>query len=67
MASNSAMRYSFGPCFPLFAGQMYTQLGTVGATALLAGLMTAAAPLTFIFKQIGPRIQAKSRFANFLS
>ncbi|KIK50788.1 hypothetical protein GYMLUDRAFT_252642 [Collybiopsis luxurians FD-317 M1] len=47
MASNSAMRYSFGACFPLFAGQMYTQLGTVGATALLAGLMIAAALLPY--------------------
>jgi multidrug resistance protein len=67
MASNSAMRYTFGACFPLFAGQMYTRLGTVGATALLAGLMTVAAPLPFIFKRIGPRIRATSRFANFRS
>lgn len=31
--------------FPLFAGQMYETMGTVGATALLAGLCTLAAPL----------------------
>lgn len=33
------------PGFPLFAGQMYTKLGTVGATALLAGLTTLMIPL----------------------
>jgi hypothetical protein len=45
MASNSAMRSSFAAAFPLFASQMYDALGTVGATALLAGLATAMAPL----------------------
>ena len=45
MASNSAMRSSFAAAFPLFASQMYAALGTVGATALLAGLATAMAPL----------------------
>ncbi|KIK59726.1 hypothetical protein GYMLUDRAFT_226593 [Collybiopsis luxurians FD-317 M1] len=63
MASNSAMRYSFAAAFPLFAGQMFTRLGTVGATALLAGLMTLAAPLPFIFRRIGARVRAESRFA----
>ncbi|KIK59727.1 hypothetical protein GYMLUDRAFT_44161 [Collybiopsis luxurians FD-317 M1] len=64
MASNSAMRYSFAAVFPLFAGQMFDRLGTVGATALLAGLMTLAAPLPFIFRRIGERVRAKSRFAH---
>lgn len=45
MAANSAVRSSFAAGFPLFAGQMYHKLGTVGATALLAGLMTIMAPL----------------------
>ena len=39
------MRTSFGAAFPLFANQMYDRMGTVGATALLAGLMTLMAPL----------------------
>jgi MFS family permease len=63
VASNSFMRSSFAAAFPLFSTQMYNRLGTVGATALLAGLMTLAVPLPFIFKRIGPRIRAKSRFA----
>jgi hypothetical protein len=45
MASNSAMRSTFAAAFPLFASQMYDALGTVGATALLAGVATAMAPL----------------------
>lgn len=63
MASNSAMRSSFAAAFPLFASQMYHALGTVGATALLAGLATAMAPLPFIFYHIGEKIRAKSKFA----
>ncbi len=45
MAANSAMRSAFAAAFPLFAGAMYHRLGTVGATALLAGLTTVMAPL----------------------
>ncbi|KAJ7049929.1 MFS general substrate transporter [Mycena amicta] len=63
MAANSALRSTFAAAFPLFAGAMYKKLGTVGATALLAGLMTVMAPLPFIFYKIGPRLRAKSRFA----
>lgn len=45
LAANAFVRTSFAAAFPLFAGQMYDRLGTVGATALLAGLTTIAAPL----------------------
>ncbi|PPQ75012.1 hypothetical protein CVT24_010396 [Panaeolus cyanescens] len=47
MASNSAMRSSFAAAFPLFAAPMYHRLGTVGATALLAGLTTLMIPLPY--------------------
>ncbi|KAI0771478.1 MFS general substrate transporter [Trametes elegans] len=63
MAANSALRTMFAAVFPLFAGAMYHRLGTVGATALLAGLCTVMAPLPFIFYRIGARLRAKSRFA----
>ncbi|KAH9853814.1 MFS transporter [Lenzites betulinus] len=63
MAANSAVRSSFAAVFPLFAGAMYDRLGTVGATALLAGLLTLMAPLPFIFYRIGARLRATSRFA----
>lgn len=63
MASNAALRCIFAAAFPLFAGPMYDRLGTVGATALLAGLMTIMAPLPFIFYRIGERLRKKSPFA----
>ncbi|KZP20629.1 MFS general substrate transporter [Athelia psychrophila] len=63
MAANSALRSTFAAAFPLFAGAMYARLGTVGATALLAGLTAVMAPLPFVFYKIGPRLREKSRFA----
>ncbi|THH29243.1 hypothetical protein EUX98_g4949 [Antrodiella citrinella] len=59
MAANTFMRATFAAAFPLFAGQMYGKLGTVGATALLAGLTTLTAPLPFIFYRIGARLRSK--------
>jgi hypothetical protein len=44
MSANGALRGSFAAGFPLFAGAMYVKLGTVGGTALLAGLTTVMAP-----------------------
>ncbi|KAF8147884.1 major facilitator superfamily domain-containing protein [Crassisporium funariophilum] len=64
MGSNSFMRSTFAAAFPLFAGAMYRKLGTVGATALLAGLTTVMAPLPFIFRRIGARHRQRSRFAE---
>jgi glucose uptake protein GlcU len=63
MASNSALRSTFAGIFPLFAGAMYERLGTVGATALLAGLATVMAPFPFIFANIGGRLRQKSPYA----
>ena len=45
MSANSFVRTASASAFPLFAGQMYDRLGTVGATALLAGLTTLAVPI----------------------
>ncbi|PFH48800.1 hypothetical protein AMATHDRAFT_149102 [Amanita thiersii Skay4041] len=63
MAANSALRSAFAAAFPLFARAMYLRLGSVGATALLAGLTTIMAPLPFIFRKYGSQLRAKSRFA----
>ncbi|KAH8097023.1 MFS general substrate transporter, partial [Cristinia sonorae] len=60
MAANTFVRATFAAAFPLFARQMYNRLGTVGATALLAGLTSITAPLPFIFYRIGARLRAKS-------
>lgn len=63
MAANSALRSLFAAVFPLFSKVMYDRLGTVGATALLAGLTTLMAPLPFIFYKIGSRLRSNSQFA----
>ncbi|KZV80848.1 MFS general substrate transporter [Exidia glandulosa HHB12029] len=62
LAGNSFLRSIFAAVFPLFAGPMYERLGTVGATALLAGLATLMSPFPFVFYRIGPRLRAHSRF-----
>lgn len=45
LAANTFVRSAFAAAFPLFAGQMFNSLGTVGATALLAGVMMLTVPL----------------------
>ncbi|KAJ9104070.1 hypothetical protein QFC20_004647 [Naganishia adeliensis] len=62
MASNSFMRSSFAAGFPLFARQMFNRLGTFGASALLAGLVTCLVPLPFVFYRIGGGIRERSKF-----
>lgn len=39
---------------------MYDGLGTVGASALLAGLVTCMTPLPFVFYRIGAKIRERS-------
>lgn len=60
----AVMRTSFAAAFPLFANQMYARMGTVGATAFLAGLMTLMAPLPFVFAKIGGRLREQSPYAT---
>lgn len=55
LTCNTTMRTTFAAAFPLFAGQMYDVLGTVGATVLLAGITTAMAPLPFVLDYMGHR------------
>ncbi|CAE6510756.1 unnamed protein product [Rhizoctonia solani] len=62
MAGNSFLRSAFAAAFPLISGPMYNRLGTMGATALLAGLTVLMAPLPFIFYRLGPKLRQNSRF-----
>ena len=48
MAGNSFLRSAFAAAFPLVAGPMYNRLGTVGATAFLAGLTVLMVPLPYV-------------------
>jgi len=63
MAGNSFLRSTFAAAFPLISGPLYKRLGTVGATALLAGLMTLMAPVPFIIYRFGARLRKNSKFA----
>lgn len=63
LASNSFLRSAFAAGFPLFGNQMYEQLGAVGGSCLLAGLMALCIPLPFVFHKIGGRIRERSAFA----
>ncbi|KAH9053374.1 MFS general substrate transporter [Lactarius vividus] len=47
-----------------FAGGMYDTLGTVGATALLAGMTTAMAPLPFVLDYMGRRTRQRQVVAH---
>ncbi|KAK4687747.1 hypothetical protein P7C73_g2377, partial [Tremellales sp. Uapishka_1] len=47
-----------------FGQQLYTQLGAVGGTCLLGGIMVLTVPLPFVFHKYGARIRAKSDFAS---
>jgi hypothetical protein len=63
LAANAVFRATFGAIFPLFSKYMYANLGTLGASMLVAGLATAIAPVPFLFVKFGPRIRARSKFA----
>lgn len=42
---------------------MYDTLGIVGASALLAGLVTCMIPMPFVFYRIGARIREKTNIS----
>ncbi|KAL2810350.1 efflux pump antibiotic resistance protein [Aspergillus granulosus] len=64
LAANAFLRSVFAAAFPLFGVQMYNSLGYQWATSLLAFLTVAMLPFPYIFFKFGPRIRAKSRFAD---
>ncbi|KAK0555733.1 hypothetical protein OC846_001604 [Tilletia horrida] len=64
MSANSFVRSCFAAAFPLFSEAMYHRLGTVGATALLAGLSTLFIPIPFVFYKYGPALRARGRFSR---
>lgn len=62
MAANTLLRYLFGAAFPLFAVQMYQNLGTAWATSLLAFISCAMAPIPWCFWHWGPALRKRTRF-----
>ena len=63
-ASFSLLRSVLSAVFPLFARQMYTDLGSNYATTTLAAIATIACVSPFILIRYGQRIRKASKFAN---
>ena len=63
IAANSLLRSMAGGGFPMFAAQMYNNLGVPWATSLLGFLTVAFLPVPILFFIYGKRIRQLSRFA----
>lgn len=63
LAANTLIRSLAGGGFPLFANQMYHNLGVPWATSLLAFLCLAFIPAPILFYTYGKKIRQLSRFA----
>lgn len=63
IAANTIIRSLAGAGFPLFATQMFHQLGVNWATSLLGFLTAAMVPVPVLFDLYGKKIRAMSKFA----
>ena len=63
ISANSFLRSLFGAVFPLFAVQMFNNLGVNWAGSLLAFISVALVPMPFIFYKYGKSIRRKSKWA----
>jgi hypothetical protein len=64
-ASLSLLRSILSGVFPLFARQMYTNVGANYATTILAGVATVACVSPLILIRYGARIRRASKFASY--
>ncbi|KAF4554914.1 Efflux pump FUBT-like protein [Elsinoe fawcettii] len=63
LAANTVVRSIFGAAFPLFTGQMYSDLGIHWASSVPAFLALACLPFPFVLYKYGATIRAKCKFA----
>lgn len=63
IAANTLFRSALGGAFPLFATQMYRNLGVAWASSLLGFISVAMVPIPVLFFIYGARIRAMSRFS----
>lgn len=63
IAGNTFMRSFFGAGFPLFARQMFNNLGIQWAGTLLGCLAVILVPIPVLFIKFGPKLREKSKFA----
>jgi DHA1 family multidrug resistance protein-like MFS transporter len=62
-AANTIIRSAVGAAFPLFAKQMFQNLGVQWAGTLLGCLALIMVPIPLAFIKIGPILRKKSKFA----
>lgn len=62
LASNSIVRYLLGFVFPLFAVQMFQNLGVQWACTLLGCLSAIGMCLPFLMYKIGPYLRSKTKY-----
>ena len=62
MASNAILRYVLGAFFPLFAVQMFQQLGTQWACTLLGCLSILGASIPFVLVKYGEALRSRSGY-----
>lgn len=66
LAGNTFLRSAFGAAFPLFARQMFVNMGIEWAGTLLGCLAVALIPVPFLFFKFGEKLRAKSKYAVVL-
>ncbi|KAL4994364.1 putative MFS multidrug transporter [Aspergillus recurvatus] len=62
-AANTILRSAVGACFPLFARQLFTNLGVQWAGTLLGCLSFLMIPIPLAFIKFGPVLRKRSKFA----
>uniref|UniRef100_A0A060T8D4 ARAD1D02772p n=1 Tax=Blastobotrys adeninivorans TaxID=409370 RepID=A0A060T8D4_BLAAD len=67
LAANTFLRSGAGAVFPLFAVQMFHNLGTNWAGTLIGCLAIVLAPVPFVFFFFGKKIRTKSKYAFVLN
>jgi DHA1 family multidrug resistance protein-like MFS transporter len=63
VAANTLIRSISAGAFPLFATQMYRNLGMAWASSVLGFIAAAMVPIPFLFFFYGARIRAMSKFS----
>lgn len=62
LAGNTLLRSAFGAAFPLFALQMFDNMGIKWAGTLLGCIAVALIPVPFLFYKYGKRLRQKSKW-----
>lgn len=63
LAGNAFLRSAFGAAFPLFALQMFENMGIKWAGTLLGCVAVALIPVPFMFYKYGKQLRQKSKWA----